>query len=114
MLNDQSLLPAKPFFECQESSFSIMNAVDVQRNLLGGTVVPVISFSVAAGNIFETRPIKAINQSGLIVSVACAGDVTILLDFDSESARKVTQEGEFVYLGGIDEGNYGRGWLKTQ
>ena len=91
-----------------------MNAADVQRNLLGGTVIPVISFSVAAGNIFETRPLKAVKQEGLIVCVVCENDVTVLLDFDAESARKQTKDGEFMYLGGIDEGDSGRGWLKVK
>ena len=111
MVYGPSLLPQRPFFSCDEDGFSVIDAAEMQQSLRSGQVRPVLKLRVGPGNVFEHRPRKVVDRSGLKVTVQCDSDVTVILDFDSESARKKSPEGEFVYLGGIDEGGDGKGWM---
>ena len=111
MVNGPSLLPQRPFFSCEDDGFSVIDGAEMQQSLRSGQVTPVLKLRIGPGNIFESRPRKVVDRSGLKVSVQCDDDITVTLDFDAESARKKSPEGEFVYLGGIDEGDGGKGWM---
>jgi hypothetical protein len=111
MVNGPELLPQRPFFSCDDDGFSVIDAAEMQQSLRAGQVTPVLKLKIGPGNIFESRPRKVVNRSGFKVSVQCDDDITVALDFDAESARKKSPEGEFVYLGGIDEGDDGKGWM---
>ena len=43
-------------------------------------------------------------------AVECEGG-TVHIDFEDGTARKVTADGEFVYMGSIDERNDGMGYI---
>jgi hypothetical protein len=78
------------------------------------SVVPVLKLAVGTGNIFEQRPVRVTSQSGLDVTVECAGGDVVHLDFKELTARKTSTEGEFLYRGGIEDGNAGLGFLSAR
>jgi hypothetical protein len=112
-MSSENLLPRRPFFTCEETAFSIVDAEAMRRGITQGPITPVFTLRVASGNIFENRPRRVTTQQGLIVTVECDGDTTVILDFDEESALAKTTKGEFRYLGGIDEGNDAKGFIRA-
>ena len=103
--------PERPFFSCSEGEFTVVDQATMAASLRGGRVEPWMTFSVAEGNVFESPPVKVLDNSRGRVRVECR-DGEVLIDFDEESARKTTARGQqFVYMAGLDEANDGRGWL---
>jgi hypothetical protein len=111
MVDGPELLPQHPFFNCESDGFSVIDEAEMQKSLRSGQVTPVLKLQIGPDNIFETRPRRVVSRIGLKVTVQCDDDITVTLDFDAESARKKSPEGEFVYLGGLDEGESGKGWM---
>jgi hypothetical protein len=48
------------------------------------------------------------------VTVECDGDTTVYLDFKALSAKISRPDGDFHYMGGIDEGNDHRGFMAAR
>ena len=112
-MSSESLLPRRPFFSCEETAFSIVDAEAMRQAITQGPITAVFTLRVGPGNIFEHRPRRVTAHQGLIVTVECDGGTTVIIDFDEESALAKTTEGEFRYLGGIDEGNDGKGFIRA-
>lgn len=111
MFNSPFELPEKPFFSCDADGFTVVDGA-LMRN--AGSIIsiePVINFCVGPDNVFEQRPRKVLTHESDVVTVACDDGATITLDFADFAARKQTTQGEFLYRGGLDEGNEGKGWM---
>lgn len=103
--------PRRPFFSCSEGEFAIVDQTTLGASLRGGRVEPWAAFRVGEGNVFDSPPLKVLEHRGTVVRVQCR-DGEVVLDFDSESARKTAATGEqYVYMAGLDEANDARGWL---
>lgn len=105
-------LPAKPFFNCAPGEFIIVDAAAAGSALLQGTAEPWMSFKCGDGNVIDSPPRRVTERSGDRVSVECEGG-TVQIDFAEGNARKTTPEGEFVYMGTLEDRNDGRGYLPT-
>ena len=69
-----------------------------------------MDFKHGASNIIDTIPRKVVSWDRDQVVVKCDGG-TVLIDFAEGQARKATNEGNFVYLGTLEERNEGRGYI---
>ena len=107
---EETSLPVHPFFSCDTHEFAIVDGEEVKHTVLSGPIEPWITFQSGPGNIFEGSPRQVVGRDGDKLSVEC-DDGTVHLDFDAGNARKSTPLGEFVYLGGIDERNDGKGYI---
>lgn len=110
-MDDDLALPHRPFFSCDEFGFSVIDATSLRELLPSSDIIPLLRLLVGPNNILETRPLKALQMNSGQVQVFCEEDVTVHLDFDAGSAQKVTQSGVSYYLGGLDEGNDGKGYI---
>jgi hypothetical protein len=107
-------LPQKPFFSCEATAFTVIDGDLLRRSLGQGPLTPVFRFQVAPGNLFEHQPRTVIEHDAGKVRVACDNGATVHLDFGSGTARVHTTEGEFLYRGGLEEGNEGMGFIAAQ
>jgi hypothetical protein len=69
-----------------------------------------MNFKNGDGNVIDSVPKKVATREGQQITVECEGG-TVHIDFAEGRARKVTPEGEFVYLGTLDERNDGMGYI---
>ncbi len=108
------VLPDKPFFSCDADGFSIVDGALMRS--AGGiiNIEPIVSLLVGPNNVFEQRPRRVVSWEGQLVTVACDDGITVILDFGDLAVRKQTALGEFIYRGGLDEGNEGRGWMAVR
>ncbi len=111
MSGDSLVLPRRPFFNCDDAGFSVVDADELRTALRGGEVTPWLKLDIGEQNIIQHRPRRVVERTGSTVAVECGGGVTVYLDLDAGAARKRTPEGEFLYRGGIDEGNDGNGFI---
>lgn len=103
--------PARPFFSCSEDEFTVVDQADMAASLRGGRAGPWMTLRVGEGNVVDSPPERVVSHASGHVRLACR-DAEVVIDFQDESARKTTAAGEeFVYMGGLDEANDGRGWL---
>ena len=107
-------LPARPFFSCDEDGFAVIDGALMRSGANIGSIKPELKLAVGASNLFEHRPLRVIGRDGDVVHVACDDGVTVHLDFGSLAARVERADGEFVYMGGLDEGNDGRGFMPAR
>lgn len=114
MEDDLFELPRKPFFSCEEDGFSIVDAEQMRSSSGLLSIQPALKLLVGEGNIFENRPRKVRSHENGSVVVECDGDVTVVLDFEDLAARIMKPTGEFLYLGGIEQGNDGRGYMAAR
>ena len=112
--DDLFSLPAKPFFSCDEDGFAVVDGAAMRNAGNIGSIEPMLMLRVGPNNLFEQRPRRVTDQDGRTVTVECDGGVTVHLDFGELAARVEGPAGEFVYLGGLDEGNDGRGFLRAR
>ena len=112
-MTDEMELPRRPFFSCEEAAFSIVDAEAMRQGLMTGGITPAVTLQVGPDNIFEHRPRKVLEHQEMQVSVQCDGDISVHLDFHSGTAYKRSPDGEFLYRGGIEEGNDGKGFIRT-
>ena len=111
MSGDSPDLPRRPFFNCDDTGFAVVDADELRKALPSGDVTPRLKLDIGEQNIFQHRPRRVIERTGSVVTVECDGGVTVYLDFDAGAARKRTPDGEFLYRGGIDEGNDAKGYI---
>jgi len=80
--------------------------------LTGREVEPWLKLAVGEDNMVATEPLRVVEEEDQRVRIQCA-DGVLEIDFYDEKARKTNEAGEsFVYLGGLDEANDGKGWLR--
>jgi hypothetical protein len=80
-----------------------------------GKIEPLLMLRVGPRNIFEQRPRRVVGREGDVVSVECDGGVEVHLDFGELAARVHGPNGEErLYLGGLAEGNDGRGFMAAR
>ena len=108
------ILPQHPFFDCVEDGFAVLDADQMRTRLRTGEVTPRLTLALGPGNIFQHRPRLVIDRDDRIIAVECDDEVTVYLDFDAGAARILTPEGEFLYCGGIDEGNDAKGYIPSR
>lgn len=104
-------LPAKVFFSCEEDGFSIVDGATVRDMFELANIQPMLRLDVGVGNVFEQRPLKVTSHEGDLVSVECEGGAIVHLDFAEFNARVERSDGVYLYMGDLDEGNDGRGYL---
>lgn len=112
-MRDGTVLPRRPFFSCEEAAFSVVDGAAMRQSLLGEGLSPVVTLRVGPGNVFERPPRRVVERRADVVGVQCEGDTVVYLDFENGSARKRTPQGEFLYKGGLDEGNDGKGYIRA-
>lgn len=103
-------IPPQLFFSCEPASFRIVDKSKFSQ-VLSGKEDPWLTLSVNETNVMHSRPLRVTAHNGDKIEVECEGG-SVKLDMESESARKVDPAGrEWVYCGGLDEGNEGLGWM---
>lgn len=113
-MEEEFVLPKKPFFACDEDGFSIVDGALMQGTLDLLQVEPILKLHVGHGNVFEQRPVKITSRDGDVVTVECEGGVVVRLDFGDMLARVVRPDGEFLYKGGLEDGNDGLGFISAR
>ena len=110
MTNKDQGLPSRPFFSCTPQELTIVDTDDARSSLGQGSIEPWMSFKVGQGNIIDTIPRRVESRRGDELTVECE-DGLVHIDFSQGRARKTTPQGEFVYMGGLEERNDGRGYI---
>ena len=110
MTPDNRSLPSRPFFSCTPEQFVIVDGSEAKSSLLDGSLTPWMSFSCGNGNVIDTVPRKVSSWHEGQVVVECDGG-TVHIDFGEGSARKTTTQGEFLYMGTLEDRNEGRGYI---
>jgi hypothetical protein len=111
---DEFTLPSRPFFACDEDGFSVVDGSLMKSTLDFLRIEPALKLRVGRGNVFEHRPLKIASRDGDVVSVECEGGVVVRLDFGDMLARVVRPDGEFLYKGGLEDGNDGLGFISAR
>ena len=113
-MDDEFVLPARPFFSCEEDGFSVVDGALMHNTLALTAIEPALKLRVGPGNVFEQRPVKLAGREGDVVSVECEGGVIVHLDFGDMLVRVERPEGEFLYMAGLEAGNDGRGFMSAR
>ena len=113
-MKDGATFPQQPFFSCEETAFSVLDKEALRRDLLREGLVPVVTLQVGPNNIFEQPPRQVIEHHEAVVAILCDDGTTVYLDFDRGTAQKRTPEGEFRYMGDLEEGNGGKGFIRVR
>ncbi|MFH1141841.1 MAG: hypothetical protein V1724_09335 [Chloroflexota bacterium] len=72
---------------------------------------PWLELRCGPGNIFESRPVRVVSHRESAVSVQCADGAIVHLDLEEGTVRKEVGSRFFQYLGTIEEGNAGGGYI---
>lgn len=110
MIPDTDGLPARPFFSCSPKGLSIVDGAQATSLLSAESIEPWIFFENGESNIIDSTPRKVASREGQQIAVECEGG-TVHIDFEEGRARKVTPDGEYVYMGTLDERNEGMGYI---
>jgi hypothetical protein len=113
-MDGEFTLPARAFFSCEDDGFSIVDGALMRNTLELTSIEPALKLRVGEGNVFEQRPIKLMAREGDVVSVECEGDVVVHLDFAEMLARVQRPDGDFLYMGGLEDGNAGMGFMAAR
>lgn len=113
-MDDEFTLPARAFFSCEEDGFSVVDGALMRNTLALTSIEPALKLLVGPGNVFEHRPLKLLTREGDVVSVECEGETVVHLDFAEMLARVVRPDGEFLYMGGLEDGNAGMGFMASR
>ncbi len=114
MSNSEFVMPARPFFTCEEDGFSIVDGALMRNTLALTSIEPVLKLHVGPGNVFEQRPLKLVGREGDVVKVECEGGIVVHLDFSEMLARIQGPTGDFLYMGGLEDGNEGMGFMAAR
>ncbi len=107
-------LPEHPFYSCEEDCFLVADGSQMGTVSAVLALEPLVKLMVGEGNIFERRPVRVLNKDAQQVSVECEGGEIVHIDFDALTASKTTPQGEFLYRGGLEDGNDGMGYLRAR
>ena len=107
-------LPEHPFYGCEEDCFVVADGSQMGTVSAVLALEPLLKLMVGEGNIFECRPVKVAEKDEQQVSVECENGEVVHIDFDSLTASKTTPQGEFLYRGGLEDGNDGMGYLRAR
>ncbi len=113
-MDDEFTLPVRAFFSCEEDGFSVVDGALMRNTLALASIEPALKLCVGPGNVFEQRPLKLAGRQGDVVSVECDGGVVVHLDFAEMLARVQRNDGEFLYMGGLEDGNSGMGFMAAR
>ena len=108
------MLPNRPLFACDEDGFSVVDGALMKGTVDFLQIEPVLKLQVGPRNIFEYRPLKIASRDGDTVNIECEGGVVVTLDFGDMLARVARPDGEFLYNGGLEDGNEGRGFIPAR
>jgi len=103
-------LPARPFFTCNREGLTIVDTSQANAAMRSGAFEPWMVFEHGEGNVIDSVPRKVASWDRSRLAVECEGG-TVHIDFEYGTARKTTAEGEFIYMGSIDERNEGMGYI---
>ena len=103
-------LPSRPFFSCTAEGLDILDQADMKGSARLDAIEPRIRFELGDRNIIDSRPRKAASSKPGQVTVECESG-TVHIDFEDGRAKKVTAQGEFVYMGGLEDRNEGLGYI---
>jgi hypothetical protein len=110
-MSDEFTLPARAFFSCEEDGLAILDGSLMRSTLALTSIEPALKLLVGPGNVFEQRPVKLGGREGDVVSVECEGGDVVHLDFAEMLVRVQRPDGEFLYMGGLEDGNAGMGFM---
>jgi hypothetical protein len=113
-MDQEFTLPAKVFFSCEEDGFAIVDGGLMRNTLALTSIEPALKLLVGPGNVFEQRPVKLLGREGDVVSVECDGGTVVHLDFAEMLARVKREDGDFLYMGGLEDGNAGMGFMAAR
>ena len=115
MLDDELFrLPEHPFYSCDEDCFVVADGAQRGDGAFVLSLDPLLTLQVGDGNIFERRPLKVAEKDGARISVECEGSEMVHIDFAALTAGKTTPQGEFLYRGGLEDGNDGMGFIRAR
>ena len=103
-------LPKRPFFACSPEGLVIVDGGQANNLSRLESIEPWMSFKNGARKVLDATPRRVATWEGQQITVECEGS-TVHIDFAEGRARKVTPEGEYVYLGTLDERNDGMGYI---
>ena len=107
-------LPEHPFYSCEADCFLVADGSQMGTAAAILALEPLLKLMVGEGNVFERRPVQVVEKGGTGVSVECDGGEVVHIDFDALTARKTTPQGEFLYRGGLEDGNDGMGYFPAR
>jgi hypothetical protein len=107
-------LPTRAFFSCEEDGLTILDGSLMRATLALTSIEPALKLLVAPGNVFEQRPVKLAGREGDVVSVECEGGSVVHLDFAEMLAHVQRPDGDFIYMGGLEDGNAGMGFMAAR
>lgn len=110
MTPEADALPAMPFFTCSPEGLVIVDGGQANNLSRPASIEPWMDFKNGGSNVIDATPRRVATWEGQQITVECEGS-TVHLDFAQGRARKVTPEGEYVYLGTLDERNDGMGYM---
>ncbi|MDO8751261.1 MAG: hypothetical protein Q7K03_08980 [Dehalococcoidia bacterium] len=104
-------IPERMVFNCEAEGFSIYDAQEIRNLVRSGRGEPWLELRCGPGNIFESRPVRVVGHRESTVSVQCADGAVVHLDLEEGTVRKEVGNRLLQYLGVIQEGNEGRGYI---
>ena len=110
MTLESDTLPAKPFFTCSPEGLVIVDGGQMNDPSRLAFIEPWMNFKNGESNVIDGVPRRVASWYGQQITVECESS-TVHIDFGEGRARKVTPDGEFVYLGTLDERNDGMGYI---
>ena len=103
-------LPSKPYFNCTAEGLDILDTAEMKSSARLDAVEPWMRFELGDRNIIDSKPRKAASSKPGQVAVECEGG-TVHIDFEDGRAKKVTAQGEFIYMGDLEDRNEGLGYI---
>lgn len=110
MTQEADALPARPFFTCSPEGLVIVDGGQANNLSRLESIDPWMDFKNGDSNVIDAIPRRVTTWEGQQITVECE-DSTVHIDFAEGRARKFTQDGEYVYLGTLDERNDGMGYI---
>lgn len=106
-------LPRHVLFDCREDGLHIIDTKEARASILQGTPESWMTFLKGPKNIIESTPQKIVHRNGDVIGVQCQDGSIVYIDFAEGNAKKHSGEKVWVYMGGIDRGNDGLGYIPS-